>query len=172
MTCVIPSQSHDISSFLMPVIQCILAQWRHISSESAVALLFHLCSHILIFVAKCDAQSKAWDILLVLTSVAGNLCNKCPSSYSNKTAVKVILWMLSLVSIEQQSLRRPCDKNGGLLFFCIHASKGPVIIMKQLKSIYNSPLKDPHSYPIHTCFPMIAINVKGKWWGSFFPTPC
>ena len=58
---------------------------------------------------KCDAQSKAWDFLLVLTSVAGNLCNKCPSGYSNKTAVKVILSMQSLVSIEQQSPRRPCD---------------------------------------------------------------
>ena len=53
--------------------------------------------------------SKAWDILLVLTSVAGNLCNKCPSGYSNKAAVKVILSMRSLVSIEQQSPRRPCD---------------------------------------------------------------
>ena len=58
---------------------------------------------------KCDAQSKAWDILLVLTSVAGNLGNKCPSGYSNETAVKVILSMRSLVSIEQQSPRRPCD---------------------------------------------------------------
>ena len=112
MTCVIPSQSHILSLFLMPVVQCIVAQSRHISSESAVALPLHLCSiwsHILIFVAKCDAQSKAWDILLVLTSVAGNLCNKCPSGYSNKTAVKVILSMRSLVSIEQQSPRRPCD---------------------------------------------------------------
>ena len=45
----------------------------------------------------------------VLTSVAGNLCNKCPSGYSNKTAVKVILSMRSLVSIKQQSTRRPCD---------------------------------------------------------------
>ena len=58
---------------------------------------------------KYDAKSMAWDILLVLTSVAGNLCNKCPSGYSNKTAVKVILSMQSLVSIEQQSPRRPCD---------------------------------------------------------------
>ena len=58
---------------------------------------------------KYDAKSKAWDILLVLTFVAGNLCNKCPSGYSNKTAVKVILSMRSLVSIEQQSPRRPCD---------------------------------------------------------------
>ena len=58
---------------------------------------------------KCDVQSKAWDILLVLTSVAGNLYNKCPSGYSNKTAVKVILSMGSLVSIKQQSPRRPCD---------------------------------------------------------------
>ena len=105
MAYVIPSQSHDISSFLMPVIQCIVAQWRHISSESAVALLLHMCLNSI----KCDAKSKAWDILLVLTSVAGNPCNKCPSSYSNKTAVKVILSMQSLVSIEQQSPRRPCD---------------------------------------------------------------
>ena len=58
---------------------------------------------------KYDAQSKAWDILLVLTSVAGNLYNKCPSGYSNKIAVKVILSMRSLVSIKQQSPRRPCD---------------------------------------------------------------
>ena len=82
----------------------------HCSSSGGISpLLFHLCSHVLIFVAKCDAQLKAWDILLVLTSVAGNLCNKCPSGYSNKTAVKVILSMRSLVSIEQQSPRRPCD---------------------------------------------------------------
>ena len=37
MTCVIPSQSHNISLFLMPVVQCIVAHWRHISSESAVS---------------------------------------------------------------------------------------------------------------------------------------
>ena len=64
---------------------------------------------LLVTTVKYDAQSMAWDILLVLTSVAGNLCNKCPSGYSNKTAVKVILSMRSLVSIEQQSPRRPCD---------------------------------------------------------------
>ena len=125
MTCVIPSQSHILSLFLMPVIQCIVAQWRHISSESAVALLLHLCSicsHVLIFVAKCDAQLKAWDILLVWTSVAGNLCNKCPSGYSNKTAVKVILSMRSLVSIEQQSPRRPCDTKHTFVFFFIFFS--------------------------------------------------
>ena len=105
MTCVIPSQSHDIFyHFLMPVIQCIVAQWRHIS-ESAVSTMLHMCSISI----KYDAKSMAWDILLVLTSVAGNLCNKCPSSYSNKTPVKVILSMRSLVSIEQQSPRRPCD---------------------------------------------------------------
>ena len=44
--------------------------------------------------------------------------------------------------------------------FCIHASEGPVIIMNQLNSIYNSPFKDSHSHPIHTCFPIIASNVK------------
>ena len=42
--------------------------------------------------------------------------------------------------------------------FCNHASKDPVIIMHQLKSSYNSPFKDSHSHPIHTCFPMIANN--------------
>ena len=92
-------------------INLLLAQWRHISSESAVLICFNYCSHILTIVAKRDAKSKAWDILLVLTSVAGNLCNKCPSGYLNKTAVKVILSMWSLVSIEQQSPRRPCDSN-------------------------------------------------------------
>ena len=110
MTCVIPSQSHDISSFLILVVQCIVAQWRHTSSESAVS---SMCSISI----KCDAQLKAWDILLVLTSVAGNLCNKCPSGYSNKTAVKVILSMRSLVSIKQQSPRRPCDITLAYIWF-------------------------------------------------------
>ena len=40
--------------------------------------------------------------------------------------------------------------------FCIHAGKGLVIIITQLKSIYNSLFKDSHSHPIHTCFPIIA----------------
>ena len=41
-------------------------------------------------IATCDAQPIAWDILLILTSVAGKLCSKCPkwllkqnSSYSD-----------------------------------------------------------------------------------------
>ena len=68
MTCVIPIQSHNILLFLMPVIQCIVAQWRLVSSESAV----------LVTTDKYDAQPIAWDILLVITIVAGNLCNKCP----------------------------------------------------------------------------------------------
>ena len=34
--------------------------------------------------------------------------------------------------------------------------------MNQLKSIYNSPFKDLHSHPIHTCFPIIASNVKDQ----------
>ena len=32
--------------------------------------------------------------------------------------------------------------------------------MNQLKSIYNSPFKDLHSHPIHTCFPINASNEK------------
>ena len=34
----------------------------------------------------------------------------------------------------------------------------PLIIINKLKSIYNSPFKDSHSHPIHTCFPIIASN--------------
>ena len=102
--------SHSINLYL--------AQSRHISSESAVTSVFSFPSNcvdiwqqnvLAVLIAKHDAQLKAWDILLVLTSVAGNLCNKCPSGYSNKTAVKVILSMWSLVSMEQQSPRRACD---------------------------------------------------------------
>ena len=43
--------------------------------------------------------------------------------------------------------------------FCDLASEGPDIIMHQLKSIYNIPLKDSHSHPIRIYFPMIASNV-------------
>ena len=100
MTCVIPSQSYILSLFLMPVVQCIVAQWRHISSESAVSNMLQntvkyvptivICNICMQIIAKCDAQPIAWDILLILTSVAGKLCNKCPkrlleqnSSYSD-----------------------------------------------------------------------------------------
>ena len=92
-----PAKWHILSLFLMPVVQCIVAQWRHISSESAVliAVTFVLTmlisdNRILVITVKCDAQTIAWDSLLVITSVAGNLCNKCPkqllkqnSSYSD-----------------------------------------------------------------------------------------
>ena len=57
--------------------------------------------------------------------------------------------------------------------FWIHASKGPVIIMNQLKSIYNSPFKDSHSHPIHTCFPIIDSNapITGLQWLDRLVTP-
>ena len=42
--------------------------------------------------------------------------------------------------------------------FCDLASESPDIIMHQLKSIYNTPFKGSHSYPIHTCLPTIAGN--------------
>ena len=44
--------------------------------------------------------------------------------------------------------------------FCNHTSKGQVIIMNWLKSIYSSPFTDLHSHPIHTCFAIIASNVN------------
>ena len=93
-----PAKWHILSLFLMPVVQCIVG-------ISPLKVLLHMC----LISFKYDAKSKAWDILLEITSVTGNLCNKCPSSYSNKTAVKVILSMQSLVSIKQQSPRRPWD---------------------------------------------------------------
>ena len=37
--------------------------------------------------------------------------------------------------------------------------------MNQLKSVYNSPLKDLHSHSIHTCFPIIASN-DNKGYGA------
>ena len=43
----------------MPVIQCIVAQWRHISSESAVQFpieLFQYLLSVLVTTAKYDAQ--------------------------------------------------------------------------------------------------------------------
>ena len=39
--------------------------------------------------------------------------------------------------------------------------------MSQLKSIYNSPLKDLHSYPFHTCFPIIASKWIREILGSY-----
>ena len=53
---------------------------------------------------------------------------------------------------------------------CDLASEGADIIMHQLKSIYNSPFKDLHSYLIHTCLPMIASNVVENENKIFFKT--
>ena len=52
--------------------------------------------------------------------------------------------------------------------FCIHAIKGPIIIMDQLKSIYNRSFKYMHSDLIHTCLATIASNghKKGKQVGK------
>ena len=47
--------------------------------------------------------------------------------------------------------------------FCIHASEGPFITIHQLKSVYNSPFKDSHSHPIHTCLSVIASNDVKEW---------
>ena len=41
---------------------------------------------------------------------------------------------------------------------CHHASKCPVIMMNQLKSIYNGLFKNLHSHLIHTRFPIFASN--------------
>ena len=44
--------------------------------------------------------------------------------------------------------------------YSIHAGKGPIIMMNQLKSIYNSPFKSSHSPTIHTSLATIASNEK------------
>ena len=43
-------------------------------------------------------------------------------------------------------------------FFCIHAIKGLIVMMNQLKSIYNSSFKISHSHPIQTCLATIVSN--------------
>ena len=45
----------------------------------------------------------------------------------------------------------------------LHASKGQIIIINQLKSIYNSLFEDSYSHPIHTCFLIIARNGFNLW---------
>ena len=82
MTYVIPSPCHILSLFLMPIVQCIVAQWRYISSESAVSYSCYI--HVRI------NHELDGIFLLVIISVTGNLCNKCPkwlveqnSSYSD-----------------------------------------------------------------------------------------
>ena len=162
MTYVIPSQSHDISSFLMPVVQLIYSSsveayllWK--CSFNYVSSMLHMCSISI----KCDVQSKAWDILLVLTSVAGNLCNKCPNGYSNKTAVKVILSMQSLVSIEQQSPRRPCDIKLCKNMLQAHCDIVSVILQEE-DSIsileYNSTTKPFNSFPDFFLFENLELR--------------
>ena len=42
--------------------------------------------------------------------------------------------------------------------------------MHQLRFIYNSPFKDSHSHPVHTCFAMIASNEGNVINGNFSQT--
>ena len=56
--------------------------------------------------------------------------------------------------------------------FCIHASKGPVIIMNQLKFIYNCPFRDSHLHPIHTCFPIITARKRSLEQGNIVRSVC
>ena len=102
MTSVIPSQYH--SSLLVINASHSIHLFKLSGGLSPLKVLYFSMT-----VNICNAQPIAWDILLELIFVAGNLYNKCPSGYSNKRAVLVILSMRSLVSIEQQSPRRPCD---------------------------------------------------------------
>ena len=56
-----PAKWHINSLFLMPVIQCIVVQWRHISSESAVNIWQQNVSsplHMWSISIKYDAQHK------------------------------------------------------------------------------------------------------------------
>ena len=71
---------------------CLLWKCCSVSNRTVQLLLsvFISDNRILVTTVKCDAQSIAWDILFVITTVAGNLCNKCPkwlleqnSSYSD-----------------------------------------------------------------------------------------
>ena len=51
--------------------------------------------------------------------------------------------------------------------FFSHASKGLVIKMNSLQSIYNIPFTHSHSNPIYICFPIISSNVTcrgGMFW--------
>ena len=56
--------------------------------------------------------------------------------------------------------------------FSIHASGCPAFIMNQLKSVYNIPLLDSYSHPIHTCLSMITSNDNGIKSLRHMPTSC
>ena len=78
MTCVIPSQSYILSLFSNA------SRSMHCSSVEALCSLcsyyylkvFNYCDNRIV-IAKCDVQPIAWDLLMILTSVAGKLCHKC-----------------------------------------------------------------------------------------------
>ena len=89
----------------MPVIQCIVAQWRHISSESAVSYSCYMCCPI-----DSSTVHELHGIFYLWYYLWQEICAiNAQSGYSNKRVVLVIISMQSLVSIKQQSPRRPCD---------------------------------------------------------------
>ena len=92
MTCVIPSQCHTISLLLIPVVQLIYSSsveayllWKCCFQSAVYLFICYYCKQVII-----SQPWIAWDILHVMSSVTGNLCNKCPkqsveqnSSYSD-----------------------------------------------------------------------------------------
>ena len=71
-----------------------------------------LFQYLLVTTDKCDAQLIAWDMLQLWQEI---YAINAQSSYLNKTAVIVIISMRSLVSIKQQSPRKPCDINSNMV---------------------------------------------------------
>ena len=108
----------------------------------------------------CSGTSKVFS---QLNSIFDNkklylYCRKCLQPFKlgsqfRSVILAIIVYVLGLFNRFSTSSVKCWTVN-----FCIHASKCPVIIMYQLKSLYNSPFKDTYSHPIHTRFAIIASN--------------
>ena len=101
----------------------------------------------------CYELYRIQDILVVMGSQKYQVCSRLGIKYrvqnitsnNRKTGVNGVALMNKF---------EPSSVKCWTANFCIHASKGPVIIMNQLNP--NRPLNDLHSHP--TWFPIIASN--------------
>ena len=124
MTCVIPSKM--AYSFIISNAS------RSMHCSSVEACLLWKCKWLLL-----SNVMPNWlhGIFYLWYYLWQDICTiNAQSGYSNKIAVIVIIWMWPLVSIEQQSPRRPCDSNKASKIHRFHHRSRSTFVLTSLCS--------------------------------------
>ena len=132
----------------------------HCSSVEAY-LLWKCCCYCFKYVFSFPSNmmpNRLYGIFYLYLKLWQEICViNAQSSYSNKTAVIVIISMRSLVSIEQQSSRRPCDIKQSI------KEVSWALVLKILGYLADKLLREGNRFDFLRC-------TKGGLWTLYFPT--